>query len=284
MQGKVCIVTGATGGIGEVTARELARKGATVVVISRSETKCRATVDRIRAETGNPRVDYLVADMASQSSVRSVAEAFRAKYDRLDVLVNNAGMYFARRQESADGIEMTFALNHLGYFLLMELLRDLLVASAPARVVNVSSGAHMRGKINFEDLEGKVKFSGWAAYAQSKLANILFTAELARQLAGTGVTANSLHPGFVASNFAMNNMEGSRAILRPLFRLMQKFTAISPEEGAQTSLFLASSPAMEGVTGQYFAKSKAVTPSKAAQDRQAARRLWEISAQMTGQA
>jgi len=284
MQGKVCIVTGATGGIGEVTARELARKGATVVVISRSETKCRATVDRIQAETGNPRVDYLVADMASQSSVRSVAEAFRAKYDRLDVLVNNAGMYFARRQESADGIEMTFALNHLGYFLLMELLRDLLVASAPARVVNVSSGAHMRGKINFEDLEGKVKFSGWAAYAQSKLANILFTAELARQLAGTGVTANSLHPGFVASNFAMNNMEGSRAILRPLFRLMQKFTAISPEEGAQTSLFLASSPAMEGVTGQYFAKSKAVTPSKAAQDVAAARRLWEISAQMTGQA
>ena len=280
MQGKVCIVTGATAGIGEVTALELARKGATVVVISRSEAKCRATVERIRAATGNGNLDYLVADMASQASVRAVAGAFRAKYDRLDVLVNNAGMFFAGRVESVDGIEQTWALNHLGYFLLTELLRDMLIASAPSRVVSVSSGAHMGGKINFEDVEGKQKYSGWAAYSQSKLANILFTAELARRLEGTGVTANSLHPGFVASNFAMNNMEGGRAFLRPVFRIFQKFAAISPEKGAQTSIFLASSPAVEGITGKYFAKSKAVTPSKAAQDMDAARRLWEMSEKM----
>ncbi len=287
MQGKVCIVTGATAGIGEVTALELARMGATVVVISRSEAKCRATVDRIRAETGNGtgrsgNVDYLVADMASQASVRAVAAAFRAKYDRLDVLVNNAGMFFAGRTESVDGIEQTWALNHLGYFLLTDLLRDMLIASAPSRIVSVSSGAHMGGTINFADVEGKQKYSGWAAYSQSKLANILFTAELARQLEGTGVTANSLHPGFVASNFAMNNMTGVRSLLIPVFRLMQKFAAISPEKGAETSIFLASSPAVEGVTGTYFAKSKAVTPSKAAQDMDAARKLWAMSEEMVG--
>lgn len=282
MQGKVCIVTGATAGIGEVTALELARQGATVVVIGRNQAKCQATTARIRAETGNPQVDYLVADLSSQASVRAVAESFRQKYDRLDVLVNNAGVFFARRQESADGIEMTWALNHLGYFLLTELLRDLLVASAPARVVNVSSGAHAGGTIRFDDLEGKVKYSGWGAYAQSKLANILFTAELARQLEGTGVTANSLHPGFVASNFAMNNMQGGMRILRPVFRLVQKVAAISPEKGAETSVFLASSPMLEGVTGRYFVKSQLVTPSKAAQDMTAARRLWEVSEQMTG--
>ncbi len=282
MQGKVCIVTGATAGIGEVTALALARKGATVVVISRNEAKCRATVDRIRAETGNAGVDYLVADMASQASIRAAATAFRAKYERLDVLVNNAGMFFTGRTESVDGIEQTWALNHLGYFLLTDLLRDMLIASAPSRVVNVSSGAHMGGTINFADVEGKQKYSGWAAYSQSKLANILFTAELARQLEGTGVTANSLHPGFVASNFAKNNMTGIRSLLLPFYALLQMVTAISPQKGAQTSIFLASSPEVEGVTGKYFAKSKAVTPSKAAQDMDAARRLWEMSEKMVG--
>lgn len=282
MQGKVCIVTGATAGIGEVTALALARKGATVVVISRNEAKCRATVDRIRAETGNAGVDYLVADMASQASIRAAAAAFRAKYERLDVLVNNAGMFFTGRTESVDGIEQTWALNHLGYFLLTDLLRDMLIASAPSRVVSVSSGAHMGGTINFADVEGKQKYSGWAAYSQSKLANILFTAELARQLEGTGVTANSLHPGFVASNFAKNNMTGIRSLLLPFYALLQMVTAISPQKGAQTSIFLASSPEVEGVTGKYFAKSKAVTPSKAAQDMDAARRLWEMSEKMVG--
>ena len=282
MQGKVCIVTGATAGIGEVTALELARKGATVVVISRNETKCRATVDRIRAETGNPNVDYLVADLSSQAATRAVAAAFQEKYDRLDVLVNNAGVFYTSRQESADGIEMTFALNHLGYFLLTELLRDMLVESAPSRVVSVSSGAHFGGKINFDDLEGKQKYSGWQAYSNSKLANVLFTAELARQLDGTGVTANSLHPGFVASNFAMNNLTGFMSVIRPFYRLLQKVVAISPEKGAETMIFLATSPEVEGVTGKYFDKSKAVTPSKAAQDMDAAKRLWAMSEGMVG--
>jgi NAD(P)-dependent dehydrogenase (short-subunit alcohol dehydrogenase family) len=252
------------------------------VVISRNETKCRATVDRIRAETGNPNVDFLVADLSSQAATRAVAAAFQEKYDRLDVLVNNAGVFYTSRQESADGIEMTFALNHLGYFLLTELLRDMLVESAPSRVVSVSSGAHFGGKINFDDLEGKQKYSGWQAYSNSKLANVLFTAELARQLDGTGVTANSLHPGFVASNFAMNNLTGFMSVIRPFYRLLQKVVAISPEKGAETMIFLATSPEVEGVTGKYFDKSKAVTPSKAAQDMDAAKRLWAMSEGMVG--
>ena len=282
MQGKVCIVTGATAGIGEVTALELARMGATVVVTAGSEAKCRATVDRIRAETGNGGVDFLVADMASQAAVRGVAAAFRAKYERLDVLVNNAGMYFAGRTESVDGIEQTWALNHLGYFLLTVWLVGMLWARGGVRGVRVWSGPARGGKIMFGAGEGKVKYRGMGAYSQSKLANILFTVELARQLEGTGVTANSLHPGFVASNFAKNNMTGVRSLLLPVFALLQLFTAISPEKGAQTPIFLASSPAVEGVTGKYYAKSKAVTPSKAAQNMGAARRLWAMSESMVG--
>src|SRR5574341_254406 len=188
MDGKICLVTGATSGIGAVTARALAERGATVVVLGRSRNKAAATTGAIQAQTGNPDVDFLLADLASQEEVHGLAQAFRRHYPRLDVLVNNAGAFFMLRQESADGIELTLALNHLAYFLLTHLLLDVLQASAPVRIVNVSSYGHARARINFDDLQARQRYNGMAVYRQSKLANVLFTYELARRLAGTGVT------------------------------------------------------------------------------------------------
>jgi NAD(P)-dependent dehydrogenase (short-subunit alcohol dehydrogenase family) len=278
LDGKVILVTGATAGVGEVTARTLAGMGATLVLVARSPEKCRQVADEIKGKTGNPRVSYLVGDLSAQADVRRLAGEFKQQFTRLDVLVNNAGAVFLARRESVDGIEMTFALNHLAYFLLTNLLLDVLVASAPARIISVSSAAHRGAQLNFEDLENKKGWSGWRAYGQSKLANLLFTNELARRLEGKNVTANALHPGFVASNFAMNNL----GILKGPYSLVQKVVAISPEAGAQTSIYLASSPQVQGATGQYFDKKQAVEPSPAAHDLEAARRLWEISARMTG--
>lgn len=277
MENKVCLVTGATNGIGKVTALELARRGATVVLAGRSAAKTDAVVAEIKARSGNDRVEGLVADLSTQAGVRALADAFKARYDRLDVLVNNAGAIFNERRESADGIEMTFALNHLSYFLLTHLLLDVLKASAPARIVNVSSNAHMGSGINFDDLEFKRGYMNFRAYAQSKLANILFTTELARRLQGTGVTANALHPGFVSSGFGRN--DGS--LMNIGMMLMRPFQ-ISPEKGAETTLYLATSPEVEGVTGGYFSKRKPARTSSAARDQAAAERLWAISEQMTG--
>jgi NAD(P)-dependent dehydrogenase (short-subunit alcohol dehydrogenase family) len=223
------------------------------------------------------KVNGLVADLSSQASVRQLAAEFLEGYERLDILVNNAGAFFARRQVSVDGIEMTLALNHLGYFLLTHLLLDRLKDSAPARIVNVSSGAHVAARLNLDDLENQRGFSGWKAYGESKLANIYFTYELARRLDGSGVTVNALHPGFVATNFGVSN----GGLLAPVFRLFQ-LAAITPQEGAQTTLYLAASPEVEGVTGQYFDRCKAVRSSGVSYDPQIARRLWEISAEMTG--
>lgn len=278
LKGKICLITGATDGIGLVTARALAQTGATTVIVGRNAQKTAAAVESIRAQSGNPNVESLLADLSVQAQVRQLAADFTARHDRLHVLVNNAGAYFAERSESVDGIEMTFALNHLNYFLLTNLLMPTLKASAPARVVNVSSGAHTGGKINFDDLQGREKFRGWSAYANSKLANVMFTYELARRLEGTGVTANVLHPGFVATRFGQNNpgMMGS------IFKWAQKIFALTPEKGAETSIYLATSPEVEGITGKYFDKKKIVASSPASYDEDAARRLWEISAQMTG--
>jgi len=277
LDGKVILVTGATGGVGEATTRALAGMGATLVMVGRNPEKCQQVADEIKAKTGNPGVSYLVGDLSAQADVRRMAGEFKQQFSRLDVLVNNAGAFFLARRESADGIEMTFALNHLAYFLLTELLLEVLVASAPARIVSVSSAAHRGAQLNFEDLENKKGYRGWRAYGQSKLANLLFTNELARRLDGKGVTANALHPGFVASNFGKNNL----GIFKPVMSLVQ-LRAIRPEAGAQTSIYLASSPQVQGVTGQYFDKKQAVEPLQAAHDREAARRLWEISARMTG--
>lgn len=278
MAGKTCLVTGATAGIGRVAARELARRGASVVVVGRSPERCDATVESIRRETGNSAVESLVGDLSAQAGVRRVAAEFLARRDRLDVLLNNAGALFAKRRESPDGIEMTFALNHLGYFLLTSLLLDALKKGAPSRVVNVSSEAHrFVSKVNFDDPQGRKKYGGWHAYGQSKFANLLFTYELARRLRGTGVTANALHPGFVASNFTAGN--GATGWM--MRRLAGAF-ALTPEEGAKTSIYLASSPEVEGVTGRYFAKQRPIASTRPTRDEEAARRLWALSEELTG--
>ncbi len=277
MSGKVCLVTGATSGIGRVTARELARMDATVVAVGRNRQKGEETVAEIKRRSANDKVEFLQADLSSQESIRDLARTFTDKYDQLQVLVSNAGGVFSKRETTVDGLEMTFALDHLAYFLLTTLLLPVLERSAPARIINVSSGAQGTGKIDFDDLQGAKRYSGWRAYSQAKLANVLFTYELARRLQGTGVTANCLHPGFVATGFAQNNS----GALQALIKAGQVF-AISPEKGAETSVFLASSPLVEGVSGKYFANKKEKKSAKQSYDESAARRLWDVSAQLTG--
>ncbi len=279
MNGKVILITGATNGIGRVAARELAAMGATVVVVGRDAARAEATLHEIKQATGSSAVDSILADLSSMAEVRRLAEEFKSRYKRLDVLVNNAGAVFARRQETVDGYELTFALNHLAYFLLTNLLLDTLNTSAPARIVNVSSDAHTGGKMNFDDLHSQRSYGqmGFTPYSQSKLANVLFTYELARRLQGTGVTANVLHPGFVASGFGRNN----KGIMDLIMRVVHRF-AISSEEGAETIIYLASSPEVEGVSGKYYYQSKALKSSLASYDEVAARRLWAMSEQMVG--
>jgi NAD(P)-dependent dehydrogenase (short-subunit alcohol dehydrogenase family) len=279
MQGKVCLVTGATAGIGRITARELARLGGRVIIVGRSPEKTQATVRQLQAETGSTSVDSLIADLSSQAGVRQLAEDVRARCDRLDVLVNNAGAMFTKHAKSVDGIEMTFALNHLSYFLLTNLLLPLIKASAPSRIVNVASDAHKGVSIPFDDLQGEREYSGWKAYQRSKLANILFTNELARRLDGTGVTVNSLHPGFVRTNFLDVLGDGWRG---RLIRAIASGIALSPEQGARTSVYLASSPDVADITGRYFVKEKPVISSRQSLDSAAAQRLWRISEEMTG--
>ncbi len=205
MAGKVCLITGATGGIGLITAQVLAAQGARLVLVSRSVQKCEATVAQIKASTGNDQISFIAGDLSLMAQVRQVAEQFLAQNDRLDVLINNAGAVFSSRQVTAEGYEMTMALNHLNYFYLTQLLQDVLLASAPARIVNVSSDAHKGGSIKFDDLMSEKKYSAFGVYSMSKLANVMFTYELARRLEDSGVTANALHPGFVASNFGRSN-------------------------------------------------------------------------------
>lgn len=280
MKGKTCLVTGATSGIGEITARELARQGARVLVVGRSPERCAATIERIRRETGSDAVESMVADLSAQAEVRRLAEQVRGRCDRLDVLINNAGAMFLDRRESVDGIEMTLALNHLSYFILTNELLDLLRSSAPARIINVASDAHKGASIEFDDLQGRRRYGGWRAYQRSKLANILFTAELARRLEGTGVTVNTLHPGFVRTRF----FQDFTGWIGFLMKLGASMVAITPEDGARTTIHLATSPEVEGVTGQYFVKSRPARSSPQSQDRAAAERLWRVSEELTGQA
>jgi NAD(P)-dependent dehydrogenase (short-subunit alcohol dehydrogenase family) len=274
--GKICLVTGGTSGIGAVTARELARLGASVVLVGRDAGRCARRRDAIRRGTGSP-VEALVADLSSQLQIRRLAEEFRARFARLDVLVNNAGSYFMRRRLTVDGLEMTFALNHLAYFLLTNLLLDRLEASAAARVVNVSSIAHEQGRLDLADLQGERHYDRLAAYAASKLANLLFTYELARRLAGTRVTVNALHPGIVATHLGRDN-----GWLRTTVRNLLSRSMIDPEEGARTSVYLASSPEVEGVTGRYFYECKEARSSEGSRDPAAAADLWSVSERLTG--
>ncbi len=273
MRGRVSLVTGATGGIGFETALGLARRGAAVVIVGRYAERGAMAIDRLRQLSGNPQVDFMRADLSIQAEVRRLAAEFVARHASLHVLVNNAGGLFMNRQVSADGIEMTLALNHLAPYLLTRLLLPVLRSSAPARVVNVASVAHVGLRLDFRRLH----FGGWNGYGRSKLANLLFTYELARRLAGTGVTVNALHPGLVASDFGTNN-RGLFPWVKPFVNMM----AITNEAGAQTSVHVASAAALAGVTGCYFVKSRPVRSSAASYDQQAAARLWEASAAMTG--
>jgi retinol dehydrogenase 12 len=274
MSAKVAIVTGANAGIGRATAAELAAQGWQVVMVCRSAERGGAAQREIIAQTGNPKVDLLLADLSSKVEIERLAAEILAAYPRLDVLINNAGAIFNTRQESADGLEMTFALNHMGYFWLTNHLRQRLIESAPARIINLSSDAHQGGKLFWDDLQLTHGYSAFKAYSQSKLANVLFTKELARQLAGTGVTVNAAHPGFVDSQFGKN----SGGLFRWMLKLMRPFMR-SSEQGAATTLALATSPQWAAVTGEYFADSQLKTPAKLAQDPAAAQRLWQVSTQ-----
>jgi NAD(P)-dependent dehydrogenase (short-subunit alcohol dehydrogenase family) len=278
MTGRTCMITGATSGIGQAAALELARLGAGLVLVGRNAERGERVLEEVRRASSAGDVTLLLADLSSQSEIRRLAADFLASGRPLHVLLNNAGVINLRREESGDGIETTFAVNHLAYFLLTTLLLERLKEGAPARVVNVASDAHRgAGRLDFDDLESQRSYSPMRVYGRSKLANILFTRELARRLEGTGVTANSMHPGFVGSNFAKNNgLLGVAAmtLLRPFAR--------SPEKGAETAVYLCSSPKVEGVTGEYFQDCKPHRPRPFALDDEDAHRLWEVSERMTG--
>lgn len=273
MQGKICLVTGATAGIGQAAALLLAHQGATIVGVGRNPAKNEASTQMIKDKTGNLAVEYLLADLSSQEEIRSLAQQYRDKYDRLDVMVNNAGATFGKRMESVDGIEMTFALNHLGYFLLTNLLSDILEASAPSRVINVSSSLHKLGKLDFDDIPFEDGYARSKAYQRSKLANIAFTYELARRFSNQKVTVNAINPGLVATNVG----QSAGGISAKVKGLVDKIIGLTPEEGAQTIIYLAASPEVNGVTGRYFVKEKSIPSSKVSYDLEFCRRLWEVS-------
>jgi NAD(P)-dependent dehydrogenase (short-subunit alcohol dehydrogenase family) len=275
MNGKICLVTGGNSGIGKASAVGLAKMGATVVVVSRNKEKGETALTDIIAKGGNKNVELIQADMSSQDSIHKLAEEFRTRHEKLHVLINNAGVYLTRRTTTENGLETTFATNYIGPFLLTSLLLDILKASAPSRIVNVTSDAHNGANIHFEDLQGEKRFSGWQAYGQSKLAMILFTHELAKKLEGTGVTVNSAHPGVVRTNFAKNN--GGIVMLG--FRFLGIFF-ISPESSAKRILYVATSPDLEGVTGKYFTKMHETRSSPESYDDDSAKRLWLVSEQL----
>ncbi|HEX8994978.1 MAG TPA: SDR family oxidoreductase [Ktedonobacterales bacterium] len=278
LAGKTILITGATGGIGFIAARALAEMGATTVIVGRDRQRAEASVAQIQRETGNASVSALVADLSSLADVRQLAETFSSTYPRLDVLLNNAGALFLSRQTTVDGYERTFALNHLAPFLLTNLLLDRLKSDAPSRVVTVASMAHQGQRIDFADVNRSARrYLAMNAYGESKLANIMFTYALARRLEGANVTANTLHPGFVATGFGKNNGAWSKVVMG----LVSPF-AISPEQGAQTSIYLASSPEVTAVSGQYFIKRAPAKSSPASYDVAAQERLWTLSEQMTG--
>ena len=278
MIGKTVLITGGTGGIGRAAAIGLASMGARVGITGRDRARAERAAAAIARESGNPEIDVFVADMSSQAEVRRLAGEVLAAYPRLDVLLNNVGGFWAHRHVTADGLERTFALNHLAPFLLTSLLLERLTASAPARIVTVSSGAQAMGSIDFDDLMGERGYSGQRAYNQSKLANVMFTYELARQLEGTGVTATALHPGMTSTAFSS---EDPVRVMAPVVAVMRLFMR-SPARGADTAVYLASSPSAEGVTGGYFADRKARESHTSSYDTATTARLWRVSADLVG--
>jgi NAD(P)-dependent dehydrogenase (short-subunit alcohol dehydrogenase family) len=268
------MVTGANSGIGKAIALGLAQMGAAVVMVCRSRERGEAARQDIIARTGSGSVDLLLADLSSQQSIRQLAQDFRAKYAQLHVLINSAGVNLMRRSVTVDGIERTFAINHLAYFLLTNLLLDVLKSSAPARIVNITSSG--QSPIQFDDLQGERQYRGFQAYTQSKTANVMFTYELARRLEGAGVSVNAVHPGVVRTNLARD----MNILFRLMLVVMWPFMA-PPEKGAETALYVATSPEVEGVSGKYFARKKEARSSEASYDEAAAQRLWRASAELT---
>lgn len=277
MQGKVCLVTGCSAGIGKVTARELARQGARVVMVCRNQARGEAAQAEIKAASGNDQVDLVLADLASLVEVRHAAARIRETYSRLHIVIHNAGGVNDVRRVTSDGLEATFVANYLAPFLLTQQLLDIIKASAPARIINVSSRAHQGGRIDFADLQGERRYGTWKAYGQAKLALLLFTYELARQLEGSDVTVNALHPGVIASHFD----QGMGPAARFGWKLMSPFLS-SVERGAETTLYLATSPEVEGQSGKYFAHCKELRSSRVSYDEAVRQRLWQVSQELLG--
>src|SRR5215469_2770389 len=273
---KVCLVTGATSGMGKATATALAQMGATVVLVARNQSRGMAVREEIRIMTGNRNVEVMCADLSSQHDIRELAKAFLRKYEHLHVLVNNAGGIYFQRETTVDGIEMSLAVNHLAPFLLTLLLLDVLKASAPARIINISSNVERVGRISFDNLQHKKRYIGFSAYAQAKLAMMLFTYELARRLQGTGVTVNAVTPGPVATNFA----SGGKGFFK-IFPLLFRFGR-SAEKGAQTAIYLTSSPAVASMTGRAFYHLKELRSSRNSYDFVLQEKMWRVSEELTG--
>ncbi|MDX1985892.1 MAG: SDR family oxidoreductase [Candidatus Obscuribacter sp.] len=272
MRGRVCLITGATAGIGKVTALELATKGATVILVGRNEDRCRDAVDEIHELTGSNNLDYFVCDLSNFQQVRSLSQAVKSKYSKLNVLVNNAGALFMRRQYNVDGLEMTWALNHFGYFWLTGMLLDVLKASAPSRVVVVSSDAHKRANLNeMPNFKANIPV-GYFGYANTKLANLLFAYHLAYSIKSTGVTVNAMHPGVVATSFGGNN-----GLVGRIIQMNANIFGVKPEVGARTVIQLASAPELYATTGKYFVKEEEANSSKASHDTRLGTRLFQWS-------
>lgn len=282
MQNKVVLITGATNGIGKEAARQIALCGAVVVIVGRDTDKLTRVVSEIKHSTGNANIDGLLADLTERAGMQSLASQFLQRYQRLDVLLNNAGALFTEFKRTGDGIERTFALNHLSYFLVTNLLLDVLKASAPARIVNVSSAVHTGGLMDFDDLHGATGYAPLKAYSQSKLANLLFTYELAERLAGTGVTVNALHPGVVRSGFGHSNKTLVGRVTSGVLSLMQRFQGVEVAEGADTAVYLSCAPDVAGITGKYWYKRQPQPSSLASLDQNHWKRLWVVSEAMVG--
>jgi NAD(P)-dependent dehydrogenase (short-subunit alcohol dehydrogenase family) len=277
MQGKTIVITGATSGIGESAALTLAGQGARIVFVARDRARGEATLAKLNAKAPGLSHKVHYADLSLVAEMKRVAAEIAADEPRIDVLINNAGAAFSERQVTADGFELTFALNHLSYFVITAGLRERLLGSAPARIVSTSSDAHRGMKVDLDDLQSAKNYTSIKAYGRSKLENILFTRELARRLRGTGVTANCLHPGVVATRFGHE----SGGVIQPLLKAIQVF-AITPEKGADTIVYLATSPDVANISGQYFTKRKIVTPTAAGRDDRAAAALWQKTVELTG--
>ena len=273
MQGKVCIVTGSNSGIGKATAEGLAKLGARVIMVVRNQQRGEEARSEIIKNSGNDSVDLLLCDLASMSDIKKLADVFLSRYSRLDVLINNAGAVFDEREVTVDGFERTLAVNYLAPFLLTRELLTILKTSAPARVINLTSGLHVRGRVDFEDLQSERHYSGMSAYANAKLMVLMFTYELAKRLNGTGITVNAVHPGFVATNLGRNTGSKRSSVM---FGMMRPFQ-ISPQKAAETPVYLASSPEVQEMTGRYWSKMQERRSSEASYDRETQERLWTVT-------